>query len=124
MRARALIYHASDEGSRAAAIVVRANRLGWAVVDIKGPKNVDIDPKVRIAALRDVRAAPAYRPGGYRSHQKPSLAQAFVTPVAARGGIAWPINAPPGSPPFALRRLFQQLGRLDLENSSQFADDL
>jgi len=41
-----LIYHASDEGSRAAAIVVRANRLGWAVVDIKGPENIDIDPKV------------------------------------------------------------------------------
>jgi hypothetical protein len=24
---------------------VRANRLGWAVLDIKGPKNRDIDPK-------------------------------------------------------------------------------
>lgn len=34
-----LIYHASDESSPAAAIVVRVNRLGWAVVDIKGPKN-------------------------------------------------------------------------------------
>jgi hypothetical protein len=41
-----LIYHAPDEERPAAAIVVRANRLGWAVVDVKGPKNRDIDPRV------------------------------------------------------------------------------
>jgi hypothetical protein len=41
-----LVYHAAGEERPAAAIVVRANRLGWAVVDVKGPKNVDIDPKV------------------------------------------------------------------------------
>ena len=40
-----LIYQAPDEERPAAAIVVRANRLGWVVVDVKGPKNVDIDPK-------------------------------------------------------------------------------
>ena len=40
-----LIYRAFDEASPAMAVVVRANRLGWAVVDIKGPKNSDIDPK-------------------------------------------------------------------------------
>ena len=40
-----LIYHACDEASPAAAVVARANRLGWAVADIRGPKNSDIDPK-------------------------------------------------------------------------------
>ena len=35
----------SDEEPPAAAVVVRANRLGWAVVDVKGPKNRDIDPE-------------------------------------------------------------------------------
>ena len=40
-----LIYHALDEASPAAAVVARANRLGWAIVDLKGPKNSDIDPE-------------------------------------------------------------------------------
>ena len=26
-------------------MVVRANRLGWAVIDVKGPKNFHIDPE-------------------------------------------------------------------------------
>jgi hypothetical protein len=40
-----LIYHTAGEEGPAAGLVVRANRLGWAVLDIKGPKNSDIDPK-------------------------------------------------------------------------------
>ena len=39
-----LIYHAPDEGSPAAAVVAQANRLTWAMMNIKGAKNVDIDP--------------------------------------------------------------------------------
>jgi hypothetical protein len=41
-----LIYHAAGEESPAAGLVVRANRLGWAVLDIKGPKNRHIAPKI------------------------------------------------------------------------------
>ena len=40
-----LIYHAPGEASPAAAVVARANRLGWAVVDVKGPENSNIDSK-------------------------------------------------------------------------------
>jgi hypothetical protein len=40
-----LIYHAAGEERPAAGLIARANRLGWAVLDIKGPKNRDIDPK-------------------------------------------------------------------------------
>lgn len=40
-----VIYHARDVASPAAAIVVRVNRLGWAVVDIKGPENRHIAPE-------------------------------------------------------------------------------
>ena len=41
-----LIYRAFDEANPAAAVVARANRLGWAVVDVKGPRNINIDPGV------------------------------------------------------------------------------
>lgn len=40
-----LIYRANDEESPAAALLARVNRLGWAVVDIKGPKNLNIEPR-------------------------------------------------------------------------------
>jgi hypothetical protein len=38
-----LVYHCIDDEKPAAAVVVRVHRLGWALVDIKGPKNVEID---------------------------------------------------------------------------------
>jgi hypothetical protein len=41
-----LIYRAEDEEMPAAALLVRVNRLGWAVVDVKGPKNTTISHKV------------------------------------------------------------------------------
>jgi hypothetical protein len=40
-----LIYCTFDEASPAAVLVARVNRLGWAIVDIKGPKNFHIDPE-------------------------------------------------------------------------------
>ncbi len=38
-----LIYLSADDTAPSAALVVRANRLGWALAQIKGPKNVDLD---------------------------------------------------------------------------------
>jgi hypothetical protein len=35
-----LIYHSNDH--QLAALLARVNRLGWALVDIKGPKNIDV----------------------------------------------------------------------------------
>ena len=40
-----LIYRSTEDERSTAALLVRANRLGWALVDIKGPKNINIDPK-------------------------------------------------------------------------------
>ena len=40
-----LIYCTFDEEGPAAALVARANRLGWAVIDVKGPKNFHIGPE-------------------------------------------------------------------------------
>ena len=40
-----LIYRSAEDEQPAAALLARANRLGWALVDIKGPKNVDIHAK-------------------------------------------------------------------------------
>jgi hypothetical protein len=40
-----LIYCSTEDEQPTAALLARANRLGWALVDIKGPKNIDIDPK-------------------------------------------------------------------------------
>jgi hypothetical protein len=39
-----LIYCTFDEASPAVVLVARVNRVGWAIVDIKGPKNFHIDP--------------------------------------------------------------------------------
>jgi hypothetical protein len=41
-----LIYHCDDDQKPAAAVVARVHRLGWAVVDIKGPNNVDIGAEI------------------------------------------------------------------------------
>ena len=38
-----LLYISTEDRPLAAALVVRANRLGWALAQIKGPKNVDLD---------------------------------------------------------------------------------
>jgi hypothetical protein len=38
-----LLYISTKDRPPAAALVVRANRLGWALAQIKGPKNVDLD---------------------------------------------------------------------------------
>jgi hypothetical protein len=40
----AVIYRSIDDGQPAAAVVGRAYRLGWALVDMKGPNNIDLDP--------------------------------------------------------------------------------
>jgi hypothetical protein len=40
-----LIYRSTEDEQPTAALLARANRLGWALVDIKGPKNVDIHPE-------------------------------------------------------------------------------
>jgi hypothetical protein len=40
-----LIYRSTEDDQPTAALLARANRLGWALVDIKGPKNIDIHPK-------------------------------------------------------------------------------
>ena len=40
-----LIYRSSEDTHPTAALLARVNRLGWTLVDIKGPKNIDIDPK-------------------------------------------------------------------------------
>jgi hypothetical protein len=40
-----LIYRSTEDEQSTAALLARANRLGWALVDIKGPKNIDIHPK-------------------------------------------------------------------------------
>jgi hypothetical protein len=40
-----LIYRSTERDQPTAAVLARANRLGWALVDIKGPENVDIDPR-------------------------------------------------------------------------------
>jgi hypothetical protein len=40
-----LIYRSTDDEQPTAVLLARVNRLGWALVDIKGPRNVDIDPK-------------------------------------------------------------------------------
>ena len=39
----ALVYHSDENAQPAAALLTRAHRLGWALVDIKGPKNIEID---------------------------------------------------------------------------------
>jgi hypothetical protein len=48
-----LIYQSTADGQPVAALLARANRLGWAIVDIKGPKNADIHPAT---ALRHYEA--------------------------------------------------------------------
>jgi hypothetical protein len=40
-----LIYQSKEHEQPTAALLARVNRLGWALVDIKGPKNVDIHPE-------------------------------------------------------------------------------
>jgi hypothetical protein len=40
-----LIYRSNELEQPTAALLARVNRLGWALVDIKGPKNVDIRPE-------------------------------------------------------------------------------
>ena len=39
-----LIYQSTEDADPTAALLARVNRLGWALVDIKGPMNVDIAP--------------------------------------------------------------------------------
>jgi hypothetical protein len=38
-----LVYLSTENGPPAAALVVRVHRLGWAVAQIKGPRNIDLD---------------------------------------------------------------------------------
>ena len=38
-----LIYLSIEDGLPAVALVVRMHRLGWALAQIKGPKNIDLD---------------------------------------------------------------------------------
>ncbi|MGC1776701.1 MAG: hypothetical protein WBB34_02060 [Xanthobacteraceae bacterium] len=38
-----LIYLSTDSEQPGAALLVRAQRLGWALAEIKGPNNVDLD---------------------------------------------------------------------------------
>jgi hypothetical protein len=40
-----LIYRSTEDQQPTAALLARVNRLGWALVDLKGPNNVDTDPK-------------------------------------------------------------------------------
>src|ERR1700729_895867 len=44
-----LIYLSIEDGLPAVALVVRVHRLGWALAQIKGPRNIDLD---RIEASR------------------------------------------------------------------------
>jgi hypothetical protein len=44
-----LIYFSTDSGQPTAALLARAHRLGWALADIKGPKNIEIDAEVASA---------------------------------------------------------------------------
>jgi hypothetical protein len=41
-----LIYRSTEDAQPTAALLARVNRLGWALVDLKGPNNVDTDPKI------------------------------------------------------------------------------
>jgi hypothetical protein len=40
-----LIYRSTEDEQPTAVLLARVNRLGWALVDLKGPDNVDADPK-------------------------------------------------------------------------------
>lgn len=42
-----LIYRSNEGEQPTAALLVRVNRLGWALVHIKGPQNVDLDPNTK-----------------------------------------------------------------------------
>ncbi|HEX4407383.1 MAG TPA: hypothetical protein VH206_01295 [Xanthobacteraceae bacterium] len=41
-----LVYLSPDKANEAAALLSRINRIGWAVVDIKGPRNIEIKPEL------------------------------------------------------------------------------
>jgi hypothetical protein len=43
-----LIYLSNENGSPAAALIVRVHRLGWALAQIKGPKNIVLDRREAI----------------------------------------------------------------------------
>ena len=43
-----LIYRSTEADRPTTALLARVNRLGWALVDIKGPKNVDIHPEAAL----------------------------------------------------------------------------
>jgi len=52
-----LIYHSTENGQPTAALLARAHRLGWALVDIKGPRNSEIHKETASAHYATFAAA-------------------------------------------------------------------
>jgi hypothetical protein len=52
-----LIYLSAEDALPAAALVVRVQRLGWALAQIKGPKNIDLDRRQAIRHSEKFAAA-------------------------------------------------------------------
>jgi hypothetical protein len=67
-----LIYRSTEDEQPTAALLARANWPGWALVDIKGSKNIDTHPKPHRGSTR-TSLTPAYRDGwtSQRRHLSP-----------------------------------------------------